>query len=98
VRILVAGRVGQIARSLLEFRGVFRMTAAGEASSAYLAQAVFDAPGQVGGPAAKRPANSQLECSRLEQIHGLRLPHWRESLKAVAERLVQPGAPGALNR
>ena len=89
-----------------ELRGVFHMTASGEASWADLAQAVFDASGPLGGSAArvnristadyptaaKRPANSRLDSGKLERIHGVRLPDWRSSLKDVVTRLVQPGA------
>ena len=95
-----------------ELRGVFHMTASGEASWADLAQAVFDVSGRVGGSAArvnristadyptaaKRPANSRLNCSRLEQVHGVRLPDWRESLQVVVDRVVHSGAPGAASR
>ena len=110
----IADAVLSIAANLVdrdepELRGRFHMTAAGEASWADFAQAVFDASARVGGPSAdvkristaeyltpaKRPANSRLNCSRLEQTHGFRLPDWRESLQVVVERLVQSGVPGA---
>jgi dTDP-4-dehydrorhamnose reductase len=85
------------------------MSAAGEASWADFAEAIFEASARAGGPSAKvnrittadyptpakRPANSRLDCSRLEQIHRVRLPDWRESLQAVVERLVRSGASGA---
>ena len=104
--------VNLVERNEPELRGVFHTTAAGEASWADFAEAVFDTSARGGGPsatvnristaeyptAAKRPANSRLDCSRLEQIHGIRLPDWRESLKVVVERLVQPGEPGAANQ
>lgn len=99
------------AQSGPELRGVFHMTAAGEASWAELADAVFDAAARLGGPsakvkyistrdyptAAKRPANSRLDCSRLEQSHGVRLPDWRDSLQVVVERLVRSDASGDAN-
>lgn len=86
-------------------RGVFHMTANGEASWAELAEAVFAASGESGGPiakvkhigtddyptAAKRPANSRLDSSRLGRAHGVRLPEWQSSLKQVVKRLVQAG-------
>lgn len=37
---------------------------------------------------ARRPANSRLDCSKLSQTFGLRLPHWRDSLTACLETLV----------
>ena len=87
-----------------EQRGIFHMTAAGEASWAEFAAAVFDFSRNAGGPAAdvepitsgdyptpaKRPSNSRLDCSKLERAHGVRLPHWRSSLEPVVERLVAP--------
>ena len=99
-------------RSNPELRGVFHMAASGEASWADFAEAIFDASARAGGPsakvnrittadyptAAKRPANSRLDCSRLEQNHGVRLPDWRESLQAVVERLIRSGASGAANQ
>jgi dTDP-4-dehydrorhamnose reductase len=95
-----------------ELRGTFHMAASGEASWAELAQAVFDASAQAGGPSAKvnrisnadyptvakRPANSRLNCSRLERVHGLRLPDWRESLQVVVDRVVHSDPPGAATR
>ena len=101
-----------IDRSERDLRGVFHMTAAGESSWADFAHAVFDASARAGGASAtvkqistpefptpaKRPANSRLDCSRLEQVHGIRLPEWRESLKIVVERLVQSAGSGAATR
>ena len=113
----IAGAVLSVARNLVErnepdLRGVFHMTASGEASWADFAEAIFSFSAEVGGPsaqvkristadyptAAKRPANSRLDCSRLERVHGIRLPDWRESLQTVVERLVQSSAPGAATR
>lgn len=92
--------------------GIFHMTASGDASWADLAEAVFEASAEAGGPSAKvqriatadyptaarRPANSRLDCSKLAQVHGVRLPDWHESLQAVVQRLSQSGAQGAGNR
>jgi dTDP-4-dehydrorhamnose reductase len=86
-----------------EQRGVFHMTGTGHASWAELAEAIFSASAEIGGPAArvrhinsaeyptaaKRPANSQLDSTKLARVHGIRLPEWRSSLKGVVERLVQ---------
>lgn len=87
-------------------RGVFHMTAAGEASWAEFAEQILAYSAQLGGPRArvrhiatadyptraKRPANSRLDCSKLAGIHGVGLPDWHESLKQVVGRLVQSGA------
>lgn len=83
-------------------RGIFHMTARGDASWADLAEAIFAASADAGGPAAtvrliatadyptpaKRPANSRLDCAKLERAHGARLPSWRASLPPVVGRLV----------
>lgn len=87
-------------------RGIFHMTATGQATWADFAEAIFAASDEVGGPAAtvrrittaeyptpaKRPANSCLDSTRLERVHGVRLPGWRESLPAVVRRLIEKSA------
>jgi len=88
-----------------ELRGVFHMTGAGEASWAEFAQAIFAQSAELGGPtatvlpigttdyptAARRPANSRLDTTRLQQTHSVRLPHWHSSLKQVVTRLLRAG-------
>lgn len=90
----------------MNLRGVFHMTAAGEASWAEFAEAIFAASGEAGAAAARvrhirtadystaarRPANSRLDCTKLARTHGVRLPDWHSSLKEVVSRLVQAGA------
>ena len=85
-----------------EQRGIFHMTGAGEASWAEFAEAVFAASAAAGGPSAtvkpittadyptpaRRPANSRLDSSRIERVHGVRLPEWRNSLRDVVSRLI----------
>lgn len=39
---------------------------------------------------AGRPANSQLDCRKLESHFGIRLPEWREGVAACVERLKTP--------
>ena len=84
-------------------RGIFHMTAEGEASWAEFAEAIFALSAELGGPAARvkpigtadyptparRPANSRLDSSKLAAAHGVRLPEWRQSLKQVVGRLVE---------
>lgn len=84
------------------YRGVYHMTAAGEATWAEFAEAVLAVSARAGGPSAKveriatadfptaarRPANSRLDSGRLAQVHGVRLPDWKDSLPAVVERLL----------
>jgi dTDP-4-dehydrorhamnose reductase len=83
-------------------RGVFHMTAAGAASWADLAETVFAASAQRGGPQARvrriatedyptparRPANSRLDCAKLAAVHGIALPPWPASVAACVERLL----------
>jgi dTDP-4-dehydrorhamnose reductase len=87
-------------------RGIFHMTAGGEASWAEFAEAIFAASAEVGGPtarvkpivsaeypaAARRPANSRLDSEKLARRHGVRLPQWQASVKTVVKRLLRPGA------
>lgn len=83
-------------------RGVFHMTARGEASWADFAAAIFAASSARGGPSAQvnpittaqyptpatRPANSRLDCARIAEVHGVALPDWRGSLETVVARLI----------
>lgn len=89
-----------------ELRGLFHMTAQGEASWAEFAEAIFAASAGAGGPAAKvrhihtvdyptpasRPANSRLDSSKLSRVHGIRLPDWHGSVKETVSRLLAAGA------
>lgn len=82
-------------------RGVFHMTARGEASWADFAKAIFAASARRGGPHAQvtpittaqyptpaaRPANSRLDCTSIEQAHGIVLPDWHDGLETVIDRL-----------
>lgn len=84
-------------------RGVFHMTASGEASWADFAREIFAVSAVEGGPSAeidpiptsayptpaRRPANSRLRCSKLEVQHGICLPDWRRSTQKIIKRLVQ---------
>jgi dTDP-4-dehydrorhamnose reductase len=85
---------------------MFHMTAAGEASWAEFAEAIFANSAEAGGPtarvrgistseyptAATRPTNSRLDCTKLARAHGVTLPDWHSSLKEVVSCLVQAGA------
>lgn len=100
-----------VARNLVEnpndpdLRGVFHMTAQGEASWAEFAAAIFAESARLGGPSAtvtpittadyptpaRRPANSVLDCTRLASAHNVTLPPWQAALPAVVARLVSTG-------
>jgi dTDP-4-dehydrorhamnose reductase len=83
-------------------RGLFHMVGRQQASWAELAEAVFAASARLGGPtatvtpittaeyptAARRPANSQLDCGKLARVYGIELPEWPRSLEGVVTRLV----------
>lgn len=85
-----------------QLRGIFHMTAAGEASWAEFAEEIFAGSAELGGPTARvrhidssqfptraiRPENSLLDCSRIAQVHGVCLPDWQISLKDVLRRLL----------
>ncbi len=51
--------------------------------------------------AAQRPANSRLDCRKIEQSFGIRLRHWRQALEAVVQEIgdpqARPQAPEALS-
>ncbi len=38
----------------------------------------------------KRPADSRLDCGRLERVFGLRLPHWEDALDRTLARIFAP--------
>lgn len=81
--------------------GAYHLTGGGEASWADFADAIFEAQEPIWGrrPAvtrittadyptpAARPANSRLDCTRIERDAGFRAPHWRKSMIDVLETL-----------
>ncbi|MET3614399.1 dTDP-4-dehydrorhamnose reductase [Rhizobium aquaticum] len=103
----IADAVLKVADNLLEsrderMRGVFHMTATGEASWADFARAIFAASAAEGGPSsevvsisssdyptpASRPANSRLDCSKLRLSHGVVLPDWHGSTAAIVREIL----------
>ncbi|AIT82877.1 dTDP-4-dehydrorhamnose reductase [Novosphingobium pentaromativorans] len=87
-------------------RGMFHMTARGEASWADFAEAIFAASASIGGPfatvrrittadyptPATRPANSRLDGTRIAAVHGVSLPDWQGALTTVVTRLNEGSA------
>ena len=83
-------------------RGVFHMTGFGDVAWADFSEEIFRLSAELGGPSAaveriptsayptpaRRPRNSCLDCTRLERVHGIRLPDWRESTAVVVRRLL----------
>ena len=104
---LLAVAANLIGSSRPSLRGIFHMAGRGTASWAELAGAIFEASRRAGGPSAivrpidtkdyptpaRRPANSRLDCSKIELVHGVALPHWESSIVQVVERLVGPAKP-----
>lgn len=90
-----------LSRSDPALRGVFHMTGTGDVSWDDFAREIFAVSSAEGGPSAdvissptsayptpaRRPANSTLECSKLEAVHGVRLPGWRQSTRHVVSSL-----------
>jgi dTDP-4-dehydrorhamnose reductase len=82
-------------------RGVFHLAANGSGSWADFAEEIFRQSRLCGGPwaeveriptsvyptAVRRPANSRLDCARALALHGVTLPHWRDSVAAVVKAL-----------
>jgi dTDP-4-dehydrorhamnose reductase len=38
---------------------------------------------------AVRPANSRLDCTKIERVHGIRLPHWQDSVNECLDALAE---------
>ena len=87
------------------FGGVYHLSGAGDATWADFAEAIFIEFAARGGrrpkvnrittadyptPAA-RPANSRLDCSKLEAALGWKMRPWREGLAACMDELIAPG-------
>ncbi|RIJ17360.1 dTDP-4-dehydrorhamnose reductase [Henriciella mobilis] len=83
--------------------GMFHMAGTGETNWHGFAEEIFRLSKQVGGPSAtarpipatefptpaKRPANSRLDCARLEQVYSITLPEWQDSLRETVRRLLE---------
>ncbi len=81
--------------------GLYHMTGAGEASWAEFAAAIFEGSKARGGPSARvkpiatadyptpaaRPANSRLDCDRVQAVFGVALSPWREALGRCLDTL-----------
>jgi dTDP-4-dehydrorhamnose reductase len=84
-----------------EFSGIFHAAGSGAATWHGFALEIFRLAALHDQPApeveaiatadyptpAKRPANSRLDCSKLEAVFGLRLPEWQRSLASVIDKI-----------
>lgn len=84
-------------------RGVFHLSGTGETNWADFAKQIFAFSAENGGKSvvvndittaqyptpARRPVNSRLDCSKLEEIYGIRLPNWQTSTRAVVSALAR---------
>jgi dTDP-4-dehydrorhamnose reductase len=81
--------------------GILHLSGAGDATWADFAEAIFEESAARGGPgacvrristadyptAAKRPANSRLDCSRIIRVLGEPMRPWREGLAACLDEM-----------
>ncbi|WP_293802247.1 dTDP-4-dehydrorhamnose reductase [uncultured Bosea sp.] len=108
----IADAIFTVARNLTgrkedaRLRGVFHMSATGEAVWADVAEAIFAERERQGGKPvrvkriatadyptpARRPANSRLDCSKLALAHEVLLPEWQSSLRPCVARLLKDQA------
>lgn len=84
-------------------RGVFHLSGSGETNWANFAKQIFAFSAEAGGKSivvnditteqyptpARRPANSRLDCSKLEEVYAIRLTSWQTSTRAVVTALAQ---------
>jgi dTDP-4-dehydrorhamnose reductase len=86
--------------------GIYNAAGSGETTWCGFAEEIFRCSRASGGPSARvrpiktadyttaamRPANSRLDCTKLEQAFGLTLPSWVEGTRECVARLVRPAA------
>lgn len=111
--LTIADAAMAVAERLVEdnaagLRGVFHMSAAGAASWADFAEAIFEVSSQAGGAAARirripaseypaparRPESSRLDCNKLASLYDIRLGDWREAVDEVVRRSVSQSIEG----
>jgi len=85
-----------------QFGTVFHVAGSGETTWHGLATAIFEEAGRYGvrppeiapiatadwPTPARRPADSRLDCRRIDHVFGVRLPPWRASLGAIIDELL----------
>ncbi len=97
--VAIAGKLSSDPSARL--RGVFHLSGTGETNWAGFAKQIFKFSAENGGKSiivndittaqyptpARRPANSRLDCNKLDEVHGIRLPSWQTSTRAVVTAL-----------
>jgi len=90
-----------------DYNGIFHAAGAGATTWFGLAVATFEEAARHGAKVpevapimtadwptpAKRPANSRLDCTRLHDVFGIRLPHWRASLTRTVDTIFATAPP-----
>lgn len=88
-------------RTANDLGGIYHLTAAGQTTWYRFAEAIFAGWAGRGRQIptlkairtadyptpARRPANSQLDCSKAARVFGVRLPHWRQGLATCLDEL-----------
>nr|WP_210269866.1 dTDP-4-dehydrorhamnose reductase [Hyphomicrobium methylovorum] len=86
-----------------DLRGTFHLASSGATTWARFAEAIFELSAEMNGPtarvkrittseyptAARRPANSRLDTSKLERCYGIEMPAWRDGLARCMQQLSQ---------
>jgi dTDP-4-dehydrorhamnose reductase len=89
------------------YQGIFHAAGSGATTWFGLATAVFEEAARHGATVpevapiatadwptpAKRPANSRLDCTRLHDVFGVRLPPWRDSLSRTIDTIYATAPP-----
>jgi dTDP-4-dehydrorhamnose reductase len=87
------------------YAGVYHAAGTGETTWCDFARAIFEVAGRHGAKVpvvepiptsayptpAKRPANSRLDCGKLEAVFGVRLPAWRDSVTRTVDAVFAAG-------
>jgi dTDP-4-dehydrorhamnose reductase len=100
--ILSIGEVLLSSGNRASLGGVYHAAGGGETTWCRFARAIMKTSAERGGPScrvraiatsdypvrARRPANSRLDCTKLERTFGIRLPPWQSSLDACLDELL----------
>jgi dTDP-4-dehydrorhamnose reductase len=99
--VTIAARIADGWRD--EYGGIFHAAGNGDTTWYEFAAAIFDAAARHGRPrplltaiatedwptAARRPADSRLDCRKVNDVYGVRLPPWRSSVVRVVDQVCE---------